>query len=329
MNRRLRIILAVPLLAGILAGLTVRLFHENRHRITLFFTSDRIETYLDGEMLNDAAAMPLDQPETRLILEQMLQSPHPALFLQYLNEVRFLDVQTRQPLLKQPPAPPSQPDRLWASGFLNALGLGGRAGFGPVRVLTVPWENLRKEEFIIEIDMQLPIGFRLFRKGHATELRTGFSAEFYKGGYSLFQDDLHDRTQRHFIPDRMWQDLMHMLAFNYLVNLMMAVLFVMLLFLVVPLICRVAGFSAKIHLLQRVMARLRPILTRLLRTTYVRVPLEAIAIGIIALLIALHISGSYFQSIPRVNDEGIYLFQAKLFADGHVDRSAAGTARKL
>lgn len=317
MNRYFRIVLAASLLAGILAGLTVRLFHQNRHRITLFYTSGRIETYMDGEMLNDAAAMPLDRPELNLILEQMLQCPHPVLFLQYLNHVRFLDVQTRRPLLKHPPVPPPQPDSPWASGILHALGLGGRGGFGPVRILTLPWESLRKDDFIIEIDLQLPVGFRIFRTDHLTGKRTGFSAEFYKGGYSLFQDDLYDRTQRHFIPDKMWKDLMRLLAFNYLVNLMMAVLFVVLLFLVVPLICRAAAAGMKLRLLQRAAERWDKIRISLGRISAVRLPLEALAVGIIALLIAQHISEQFFQRIPRVNDEGIYLFQAKVFASGH------------
>lgn len=307
----------MSLLAGVLTGLTGRLFNENRHRITLFVTPVRIEAYLDGEMLNDVAAMPLDRPDINLILEQMLQCPHPALFLQYLNHVRFLDFHSRMPLWTFQAEPPDRDKQgRWGDSVLEYLGIRDRGGFGPVRILTLSHNVFRKDEFIIDIDVSLPIAFRLFFVDHTTGKRAGFNAEFYKGGYSFFQDDLHDRTQRYFIPDRLWIDLMHTLLFNYLMNVMMAVVFVTLLFITVPILCRFAGFAGKIRPFHRIVRYIRTVLLALKSTRLATVPLEAAIVGIIALLISIHISGTYFQNIPRVNDEGIYLFQAKVFAAG-------------
>jgi len=307
-------------LAGVFVGIFARLYHNCHHRFTLFISPEHVEAYIDGECLNIAHPLPLHHPRIELHFIQMLQRPHEAQFLQV-----FSDAVIREPSLfsetweydGSPPAH-SGPENQWGSGFLRSMGLAHRAGFGHFIPLFLDHETLNRDRFALDLDVIMPTSMRIHFVNDDNRTRNIFGADVYAGSYAFALDSQWEWTQRYFINDSMARQLKNLFAFRILSGAAICLIFLIF----------VTGCAWGIIRLAAVIdpvARREGLSGVIRRVKGVRLPRwsrgfggwwEIILIAMLAFTGAWLVSAGLFRHIPRVNDEAVYLFQARIFASG-------------
>lgn len=306
------------LFAGILTGICFRAFHNCHHHLSIFYTPEQIEAYIDGECLNTAHPIPIDTPHIDVHFEQPLQRPHRGLFLQGFSKMslRLLDDNSLFWVFTDTDVPPWAPARKWGHWFLKALGCDHRAGFNrfhPVNLTRTP-----ETPFVLESDLVMPTSLRYHFVDPETKQRNIFGADVFAGAYFFALDELHNRTQRYFINHSMHKTLRNAFLLKVMITLFLAILMLGFCTLLNPLILSIVNpcRTPLQDLYGYLSAIFRPLFSRL--TFIQRIPWWYLIPVILATGITWFIASSIFVHLPHVNDEGVYLFQAKVFASGRM-----------
>ncbi|OGL48119.1 MAG: hypothetical protein A2161_02645 [Candidatus Schekmanbacteria bacterium RBG_13_48_7] len=270
---------------------------------------------MDTDCLNFARSNKMIKPGIDLSFGPMGNRIHPFGFFQYFDSLNLRNLDNYEIFWRydQQDAATFKKNPDETSGIsMEHFGLNGRGGFKRFSGLNIDYSKYNRDEFLMEFDLVMPISFRLHMISSDTGRWNPYQADFYSGDYIFHLDRENEITQRYIIPTTMWRSLMFALNFLYLSNLFTAILFAAIIFLIIWVISFPLKFSQRINLL----VKLTGFIKRIFQKLTFGLRWEAILIALIGFAAAWHIGNLVFHGIPRVNDEGIYLFQAKVFASG-------------
>ncbi|MCD4654638.1 glycosyltransferase family 39 protein [bacterium] len=324
MNRqtfKIRSILVFVLIAGLFTGLYCRVFHLYRHHMILFYSPDRMEAYIDGECLNMAHPLQVTKPDINVYFEQVLQRPHKTLFLQYFENMFIRETLNYSIKWKFNPddIPPWTQKTSWGQILLEKFHISQKGSFSRFHPLYLKHQRYDLDEFVFETDVVMPISMRIHLVDEKDRNRNIFGADFYSGSYYFALNDKWEWTQKYFINDSMHRNLKTAFSFKVLSSISASFLFIAfagMFFGLFQFCSRMFPLRNKVSALQEKIVHVYK--KSIPKSEWLRrFPWEAIGITILAFLGAWLVGSHLFNHIPHVNDEGIYLFQAKVFASGN------------
>ncbi len=300
--------------AGLLCGFLLRTFHHYRHHFTYIYTPDHAEVYLDGDCLNYGHPNDLQEPSVELLLMPVFLQPHPYLFLQYFNNLTLRDIDTHEPFWRHTSGEiPNSNLKRYGQTFLKWIGIGERGGFSRHCAMYLTYSEYARDEFILDVDLIMPICARLHMVSKLASTRMTYDADFYMGRYGFALNPPYNNTQFFFVPEKTRSDLQYAFFFKYLTNIVAA----LILLITLVLITRIALLLLRMAMLICFIRNLGMQIKHLVKLAErIRFLWFALLVSAIGGYLAMILSDTIFHGVPRVNDEGIYLFQAKVFASG-------------
>lgn len=300
-----RLLLIGFLLSGFITGIFARLYHLNHHRLTLFFAPEHVESYIDGECLNTAHPLPMHDPRLEVHLMQMLQRPHKAQFLQILQKAVVRDTGDYRIVYESPE-------------FFYA----GSEHFVPV---SIDRETLHGNRFVLELDVALPNMMRVYLFNRDERGINVFGADFFAGSFAFALNDTWEWTQHYFVNDSMQRNLRNEFLIKVLSGIFLSIVLAasaaIITGIVLVLLAAVRrrirkGSPSRCDRLVSPRSSVFPGHAVTLPEQRQRFRWEVFFVTMLAFAGAWLVSAKLFHHIPRVNDEAVYLFQAKVFASG-------------
>ncbi|MBN1295295.1 hypothetical protein JXA80_00855 [bacterium] len=328
-GRPIRLLIFI-FLTGVFIGCLFRLIHANHHHLTIFYSPERMEAYIDGECLNMAHPLPVKKPRIEIFFHQMLQRPHEVQFFQLFTGAVIRESSRFSPIWRSGPhsVPTWASASEWAYPILHRLGIEKTAGFGHFQPLFLDNPSINLADCVLEIDCIMPTSIRIHFVDSDSRNRNIFNADVFSGCYGFALNDTWEWTQRYLINPSMPRQLRTIWTFRMIIGAFFSILLIGL------TACLTGLLLIPIRMIKTKRTRVRDDPPDKTLPTAVSPKTTGAeknespgghsgsifwmtgGVVVLAFFAAYWVSSSVFNHTPRVNDEAVYLFQAKVFASG-------------